>query len=111
MATANPGNIFILYHFDSRGTQMRSERSIIAASHRRMRLLRRTKSGFHSQMKLHITTGKPATTALRQIHGLGNFRHAEHAAIKARACSSSPEGIASCTWSIALKGSSFMLTC
>jgi hypothetical protein len=82
VAAPHPRNIARLNRVDSSLSQSLHQGRIVTAPQRRMRLLRRSKIIFHSEMDLHITALKPASAAFRKLRWLGQFLHPEQPAIK-----------------------------
>jgi hypothetical protein len=83
VATPNAGDGLVVCDLDSSRSQVRSQGVIALATQSRVRLLRRAKIYFDSQMHLHVSAHKPASTALSQFRRLGDFAHAQHITIKA----------------------------
>ena len=82
MAPPHAGNIPILSHLNSRCAQSRHQTVVIPTPQCRMRLLRRMKLFFDSQMNLHRAARKPAPATLRKLRRLLNLRHPEQFPIK-----------------------------
>jgi len=82
MASPHAGNHFVLIYLNARRTKPAREFVEIAASQSWVRLLRRTKIVLDTQVNLHSSALKPASSALRQLGRLRNFPHPQQIAIK-----------------------------
>jgi hypothetical protein len=82
MAAPHARNVVRFMNLNSRSPQALNQAVVIGALQRWVRLLRRAKIAFHSEMHLHSPALEPAPSALGELARLRNFAHPEQIAVK-----------------------------
>ena len=82
MAAPDIGDTLVFLDFDARSAQVRKQRIVVRTPQARVRLLRRAKIGFNSQMQSHASAPKPASASFDQLLWLREFDHAEQRAVE-----------------------------
>jgi hypothetical protein len=82
MAAPDIGDTLVFLDFDARSAQVRNQRIVVRTPQARVRPLRRAKIGFNSQMQVHASAPKPASTSFDQLLWLREFGPAEQRAIE-----------------------------